>query len=591
MMRPLFRGLLATAVLACLASATADGGELGHVARELPDPRDPMPLYLQMADEHIAELYARDVLSDERLPGQFRLAPDEPWQPLREASIRFRGTSSRHLPKKSLNVRFAEPQPFVFDTSRLNLNAMFTDPSMMREALSFAMFHALDLPASRTRYVDLYLDDVFEGLYLAIQRVDEELLAQHGLATDVFTLVRDDFRSAHVDLGAASMFSYDWSAETDVAGLLEANVDARGSPDWAALADLVQWVHATPAGPAFAQGFVERIDIERFVDWLAVHVLIGDIDAFADDYWLYRDGTDPDARWLFIPWDKDLSFGSYYVADHGGTANDFLHLEFTPADGWANGLIARFLATDSLEQLLHERLVELMDTTFTVAFFEQAVADLGPRIAASVARAPAPDAFVRHPQNHVGELGFFDQHTATLIDFVERRQQFLRRFVTPRAADAVRYTASLDAAGLGAGDVVFFTDAFGWTLARLDLSATPTAAATITVSLDQDDRFASVDRVWTVDVSAGTVAGSLTLYYRNNLRDGNWYRVDEPLTAIGAQRDLRVASVARDGSGDAVSIDLVDSVVNPYANAVSTATHLTLSGRQSFALVDRDLLR
>lgn len=591
MKRPLFTGLLAAVVLACLSVGTADQREPGRVAQALPDPRDPMALYLQMAPEHVEELYTRDVLSDDRLPGAFRLAPDEPWQPLRDASIRFRGTSSRYLPKKSLNVRFAQPQAFVFDTSRLNLNAMYTDPSMMREALSFAMFHELGLPASRTRYVDLYLNDVFEGLYLAIERVDEEFLAQHGLATDVFTLVRDDFRSALVELGAASMFSYDWSAETDVAGLLEANVDSRGSPDWAALADLVQWVHATPAGPAFARGFVERIDIEHFVDWLAVHVLIGDIDAFADDYWLYRDGADPDARWLFIPWDKDLSFGSYYVADHGGTANDFFHLEFTPGDGWANGLIARFLATDSLEELLHERLLELMDTSFTVAFFEQAVADVGPRIAASVARAPAPGAFVRHSQNHAGELGLFDQHVATLIEFVERRQQFLRRFVAPRGGDAVRYTASVDATGLEAGDVVSFTDAFGWTLARLDLSVAPTVAATLSVSVEQDARFASVDRVWTVDVSAGAIAGRLTLYYRNNLVDGNWYRVDEPLTAIGDQPDLRLASVTLDGAGDVVSIDLVESAVNPYANAVSTTTSLTLSGRQAFALVDRDLLR
>jgi len=113
-----------------------------------------MPLHLHMAKTDLAELYARDPFSSHRLPGTFRTSPDAAWTELPTESIRFRGTSSRLLPKKFSSVDLAAPERFAFGTPRLNLIAMWTDPSFMRAALAFDMFRALGLTVSRTRFIE-----------------------------------------------------------------------------------------------------------------------------------------------------------------------------------------------------------------------------------------------------------------------------------------------------------------------------------------------------------------------------------------------------------------------------------------------------
>ena len=576
------RKLTAASVLVCLLLASCAWGQ---APVDAVDARTPVPLSITMAEDVLDDLYARDPFSSHRLPGAFRTSLDGSWTDLPTQSIRFRGTSSRLLPKKSFSVDLANPEPFAFGTPHLNLIAMWTDPSFMRAALAFDMFRALGLIASRAGFIDLYLNDVYEGLYLAVQRVDGDLLASYGFTLDGSSLVRDAFRASRPG-GAASMFSYDWSGETDPLARLQASVDARGTPDWEALWDLVQWVHDTPAGPSFATGFEARIDVESFIDWLAVHVLIADIDSFADDYWLFLDGSNPDAKWQFIPWDKDLSFGSHWV-DDVGVANDFLHLEFTPYAGWYNALVHRFLDTDALYERFAARMDALMHEVLTVERMAAEVSDIAARIAASVNRGPGPNAFQRHPANHFGDLGFFEQHTEAIVSFVERRYAFLERTLLPPAPDAVPYAASVDVPRDLVGGRLLLTDDLGWTIARLDVRQVEGAAPSVNVRVEQDARFETIDRTWALDVQGGSVEADLTLYYRNNPVEGNWYRVgDETVQAIGGQRSLRFAEVFEGAESSALDLEIVPSRVNPYVNAVTTTVPLELSGSRVFALVD-----
>ncbi|MDD4253570.1 MAG: CotH kinase family protein, partial [Methanoculleus horonobensis] len=130
-------------------------------------------LYLFMGWKDLVELYTRGDASDERLDGYVRLSPDG--EDIELEGVRFRGTSSRELPKKSFNIRFDESQEFIFGSTDMNLKATYTDPTMMRERLSMDLFHALGQPAPRTKYFDLYINGVYEGLYIHVERVDGDL--------------------------------------------------------------------------------------------------------------------------------------------------------------------------------------------------------------------------------------------------------------------------------------------------------------------------------------------------------------------------------------------------------------------------------
>ena len=544
-----------------------------------------MPLYLQMEPADLDHLYARDLHSSERLPGAFRTSLDAPWASLRDESISFRGSSSRGLPKKSFSVRFEDPEPFVFGTSRLELIATWTDPSFMRAVLAFGMFRELGVITSGTRYVDLYLNEVYEGLYVAVQRVDGDLLASSGYSLEGSTLVRDEFRDTRPG-GAVSMFSYDWTGEAEPVALLQASVGSRGDPDWEALWELVRWVHETPAGPGFASGFEARVDVDNFIDWLAVHVLIADIDSFADDYWLFLDGSRSGAKWQFIPWDKDLSFGSHTVSGHG-TANDFLFLEFTPYTGWDNALIRRFLDTEALYQRFVSRMDELMHDVFTVERTASEVAHIATQITGSVNRVAGPDAFVRHPANHFGDLGYFDDHAAAIMSFIERRYAFLQKTLVPPEPGTQSYVATFEVPASAAGSQLLLTDGAGWTIAKLDVTHVEGVAPTITVAVTEDARFTTINRRWTLDVEGGRVDAVVTLYYRNSLRECNWYLANsDTVVAIGDQRLLRVASVFDVAAHGELDVEIRASTVNPYVNAVTTVVPMELQGSHVLALVD-----
>ena len=489
---------------------------------------------LEMAPEDLAELYQRSPFSNDRLPGQVRFDGSDEVQAL--TGLRFRGSSSRRLPKKSFNIRFENPQPLLFGSDRANLNAMYTDPTGMREALSFGLFHRLGQPAPKTRHFDLWINGVYEGTYLHIQRVDENLLEQSGLNPEG-TLVRDELRD-NSDVSVNSTFAFDLGQleEDQRQEFLKENFNFRGDPDWSALQELIEWVQATPAGPDFLTGFKERFNKHNFIDWLVLHWLIGDIDSFGDDYWLYLDHEDPDARWKFIPWDKDLSFGSHY---RGGffTDNNFFNYEYRLRGGWNNRLIEKFLATPELRERADERLQELIEDIFPPAWFRDRVAALKEQIEDSIGILPGAQAFANNARNQFSDPDLFSDQVEALIDFIELRYQFIRRQL-----EDITGAENLASAEIAPDQTspVFLTDGTGFTIAVIEPVQPFSQATEVEIEVVPNPNLIGIDHEYLLTVTGGAGPVDITLFYRNevsqSLGKGNWWTGGtEP---IGNQKDL-----------------------------------------------------
>jgi spore coat protein H len=571
----LLLSLLLGAVTACGGSSNAPANPPAVTA-----PPAPMPLHITLDPGDLELLYTRDPMSDDRLDATLRIG--DAGEPL-PIEIRFRGSSTRFLPKKSFNIRFEDGQELLFGSARLNANAMYTDPAMMREHLAWGMWAALGRPASRTRYLDLWINGVYEGLYIHIERVDEDLLRAAGLNPGG-TLVRDRFRDevgrfieGH-EITTQSAFDFPLSTIKDEATrtrLLSQAFDSRGEPRWDRLAELILWVEQSAPGDTFAAEFRRRFDAGIFVDWLAVHILIGDIDSFADDYWLYLDHDDPQARWIVIPWDKDLSFGSHW-RPQGGIANDYFSYEYRVGQGWMNGLVERFLATPELRDLLAARMQELM-TVFTRERFAAEIDAAWSVIAASAQRQPGPDAFAIHPQNHFSAQDAPDLHLEVLLDFIELRYAFLDTW--PESRPGQKDMAMHDLGARWPGEVLLFTDADGWTIARLELLTAPLYGGTLEIDVRHDPAQQGIDRIWTLRGTATPFDAHLTLYYRNEhpgeLSGENWYTGGS--VPVGRQGELVMAQ--RFG---VMAEPLAGSRANPYSNKV--AARLTIAGHQSLVL-------
>ena len=63
--------------------------------------------------------------------------------------------------------------------NRINLKAMYNDPSQMREALAWRLFGLADIPAPRHTYAKLAFGTRYRGLFSVIEHVDKKFLRDH----------------------------------------------------------------------------------------------------------------------------------------------------------------------------------------------------------------------------------------------------------------------------------------------------------------------------------------------------------------------------------------------------------------------------
>ena len=63
--------------------------------------------------------------------------------------------------------------------TRINLKAMYNDPSQMRESLAWRLFGLANVPAPRHTYAKLAFGSKYRGLFSVIEHVDKKFLRDH----------------------------------------------------------------------------------------------------------------------------------------------------------------------------------------------------------------------------------------------------------------------------------------------------------------------------------------------------------------------------------------------------------------------------
>ena len=568
---------------AVVAENEAGAGPVVEVQSVLPgSPERPLAIHAEMTPSDLETLYSRSVRSNARLPVTLALGDESgPIAQLDEVrGIRFRGHSARGHPRKSYHIRLDErPRIAKFPDfnfrglgrragDRILLNQTWTDPTGIRPALAFAMYGDLGLPAPTTFFADWWLNGVYEGHYIGIERIDREALRRWWLGRErgSFTLVRD--RSRHrADIDAISMFAVDPDTlgEDDVERIarLQTIYDTRGDADdqnWEALLSLLRWVRDTPAGPEWEAGLKERFHVDDLLDVIAVHSMQYDFDSFADDYWLYRD--EDDGRWRVIPWDKNLTFGQRWYPTHG-TVSDFFYFHGDITDHVDNPLFDRTVAT--LGDRLDARIRELYEQVFGPAWFDERIDELAAQVRASQLRWPEP-AFEVHPQQHFTDPGWFAWHLEALREF----PRFRRAFLTAERSSASPYRfegkVSFDERG-----VAWITDSRGWVLLRLE-GGDPDTRLELRVEVVEAPGLDGVEREWHIESFGEPFTGELTLPYKN--RPGETWLPE--LEAAGRNWELTVVEGAR---------NWLPTRVNPFAN--TARAELTLDGAHRLRLLYR----
>jgi spore coat protein CotH len=245
--------------------------------------------------------------------------PNDPYFPCRFQSgstvigrigCRFKGNSSfrRNGIKKPFKLDFNEydDNADFLGLKKLNLNNFDLSPDFMREKLLHD-FAGKYVAALRSVYVRLYVNDVFYGLYLAVEQPDKQMMqSRYGDDED------GNLYEAEEQLGGAGatrpMLAYLGPNQSSYQNvyLLKTN---EGANDYSGLIQFLDILNNTPTADLPAR--LEAVcDVENWLYGMAVNNLVVNLDSYLGvgaEYYLYD--RDRGGKFVHIQWDHNESFG------------------------------------------------------------------------------------------------------------------------------------------------------------------------------------------------------------------------------------------------------------------------------------------
>lgn len=314
-------------------------------------------------------------------------------------SLSNSGNRTAYAPKRSwkINLGPGEDEDRIAGMTRLNLKAMWNDPSQLREAVAWSMFAGAAVPAPRHTFAKLALNGDYKGLFSVIEEVDRAFLKNHFGSNDRGNL----YKAYCGNLGCATLeyrrngegsdYQADPSNPDDPTYRLKTNEDDPDRNTYDDLATLVRTINGVDlhggterfGTDAFRTSVEDRLNVKAFLRWAGVNVLLGSWDnyfATPANYYLYNsgrqgdeDGAVADPYFTFIPWDYDNSLG----IDRFNTQWQYADLlDWPPSTRgyWAvqghDGvspipLVTNLLANHDFAQYYLDHLEHLLDTRFT----------------------------------------------------------------------------------------------------------------------------------------------------------------------------------------------------------------------------------
>ncbi|HEY9723406.1 MAG TPA: CotH kinase family protein [Oscillatoriaceae cyanobacterium] len=218
------------------------------------------------------------------------------------AVFAIRGHSTRLAKQKSYGLKLKKHARWR-GVRQINLNKCPYDLTRMRDKLTFDLLAGLpELPSLDTHFVALTLNGQDAGLFTQLEEPDKRYLKAHKLDPhgNLYKAERFDFNREPEVFKNSTDAGYDKVR-------FERELAIHGSKDHAALIAMLGDVNNpdTPIDQVIDQDFDRR----NYVSWLAVNILLQNLDTNEQNFYLYRAKDSP--HWRFLPWDYDGAWGWY----------------------------------------------------------------------------------------------------------------------------------------------------------------------------------------------------------------------------------------------------------------------------------------
>lgn len=209
------------------------------------------------------------------------------------ARMRIRGDTSREFPKKSLKIKL-DSEPLILGTNVLNLNAEYKDPSYIHQYLASRLMNEAGLDCFKSEHIRVYLNNIFLGLYLLIENVDDQFLERRGLDT------KANLYKAAKDGSCLSFFDkldHSWENKTNM------------SSDKSDLQNLIH-ILDTMEDSRYYDFAKKAFDYDKMITIILMNALTSNQSTWYHNYYMYHDVYNSQ-KWTMFPWDMDKTFSRY----------------------------------------------------------------------------------------------------------------------------------------------------------------------------------------------------------------------------------------------------------------------------------------
>jgi len=325
----------------------------------------------------------QDIINFPKIGCQFQLISAENWYnyhtPPMEGLIEVRGGSSRFSQKKSYSFKFERSLVHNIDLDLLDmvqarkwiLNSCFLDRSFMRDKISYDLFNQLrddrhyDF-ASQTKFVEVFVNGSYNGLYLLTERIDEDSLnlADYSPDDPMHSVVYKSYSSATSWRRFNTDLDY---IPFDKLGPYHGYLQKEPNPDnpdhqefWSPLAYFKEMAIKSP-DPYFSQHIEGMLDTSNAIDLHLLILVTGADDALLNNQYLARDNQ-RDSLFFFVPWDYNASFG-----------RNAYSIKTSFARWYSNGLLDRLLLLSPYQQEFKNRWNQVRESVFSYQNIEQMI--------------------------------------------------------------------------------------------------------------------------------------------------------------------------------------------------------------------------
>lgn len=280
---------------------------------------------------------------------------------LDEVAIRTKGNSSLTAVVQSGGTRYSfkvDVNEYVdgqklLGLKKFTLHNSYKDPTYMREFLAYQLMAFMDVPAPKTAFVNLYINNELHGLYLMVEAIDGEFLEDH------YTNANGDLYKPDGIGSDLLWISNDFSDYTGVD--LETNED---TSDNQAFIDFVDNMNNGDSTLVINEDSVLR--------YMSVSTALSNLDSYhgtlAHNYYIYEQ----DNVFSMLPWDLNESFGTF----RAGCSNDLRELTIDePTIGALaeRPYVAKVFESETNLNTYHTYLQALLDGPLTPSTFEDSV--------------------------------------------------------------------------------------------------------------------------------------------------------------------------------------------------------------------------